>query len=83
MRTCLDENGRFGGKESQGLMTEDMKAMRTTEFKDFCSEKLGSASIEFQIHECERICSAVSEAAAIKKSNETKGITHEAIGSIK
>ena len=67
MRTCLDENGRFGGKKSRGLMTEDMKAMRTMEFKDFCKEKLGSASIEFQIRECERICSAVSEAAVIKK----------------
>ena len=40
-----------------------MEVMRSTNFKDFCQEEMGSAPSDFMIHECERTGSAISESA--------------------
>ena len=79
----LDKNESNEGKKCRGLWTEAIKTMRTTEFKDFCTEELETAPNDFQIHECERTGSAVSEAAVIRCSMHMYCITQETISPIK
>ena len=76
------ENGSNERKKCRCLRTEVLNAMRTTEFKVFCREEHGSAPNDFQIHQCERTASVVSEAAIIGCSIYLQGITHEAISLI-